>query len=66
MMLPQHLLIGQIQILPFKTHLLELLNPLVSQINLIRGDATSEFDIHLVKPFGKLGEPYVLQSYYKV
>jgi len=32
---------------------------IISQINLIRGDATSEFDIHLVKPFGKLGEPYV-------
>ena len=32
---------------------------IVSQINLIRGDATSEFDIHLVKPFGILGEPFV-------
>ena len=32
---------------------------IVSQINLVRGDATSEFDIHLVKPFGILGEPFV-------
>ena len=32
---------------------------IISQINLIRGDATTEFDVHLVKPFGKLGEPYV-------
>ena len=31
---------------------------IISQINLIIGDATSEFNIHLVKPFGILGEPY--------
>lgn len=31
----------------------------VSQINLIRGDATTQFDIHLEKPFGKLNTPFV-------
>jgi len=31
----------------------------VSQINLIVGDATSAYNIQLVKPFGILGEPFV-------
>ena len=31
----------------------------VSQVNLIRGDATTQFDIQLEKPFGKLNSPIV-------
>ena len=31
----------------------------VSQISLIRGDATTQNDIHLIKPFGLLNEPFV-------
>ena len=34
-------------------------NSIVSQINLIRGDATAEKDIQLVKPFGVLNKPFV-------
>ena len=32
---------------------------IISQINLIRGDATAEKDIQLLKPFGSLGSPFV-------
>ena len=34
-------------------------NSVVSQINLIRGDATSQFDVQLEKPFGLLNKPVV-------
>jgi len=34
-------------------------NSVISQINLIRGDATSQFDIELSKPFGSLNTPIV-------
>ena len=34
-------------------------NSVISQINLIRGDATSQFDIQLEKPFGLLNKPFV-------
>jgi len=37
----------------------------VSQISLVRGDATSEFDVHLVKPFGILGEPYTFTKLFQ-
>ena len=34
-------------------------NSVVSQISLIRGDATTQNDIHLIKPFGLLNEPFI-------